>query len=97
MIPQAISNFSIPDVIIITTQYQLQIPIRDMVLVLIFLSNWTLQTNNEDGATAMVYTGNSDNEIPLFQLTITPNRDAESDEDALNQLNTAPDFPWDEV
>jgi hypothetical protein len=97
LIPQAISNYSTPDAYHVTAYNSTTNTYSGYGISFNFPSNWTLHTNNKDGATALVYTGNSNNETPLFQITITPNRDAESDEHALNQLNTAPDFPWDEV
>ena len=97
LIPQVISNYSTPNAYHVTAYNSTTNTYSGYGLSFNYPSNWTLQTHNEDGATAMVYTSNSNNETPLFQITITPNRDAESDEDALNQLNIAPDFPWDEV
>lgn len=97
LIPQAISNYSTPDSYHVTAYNSTTNTYTGYGVSFNFPSNWTLQTNNEDGATAMVYTGNSNNETSLFQITITPNPDAESDEEALNQFNPAPDFPWDEV
>lgn len=97
LIPQAISNYSTPDAYHVTAYNSTTNTYSGYGVSFNYPSNWTLQTNNEDGATALVYSSNSNNETPLFQITITPNRDAMSDEDALNQLSTAPDYPWDEV
>jgi hypothetical protein len=97
IIPQVLSNISTPDAYHVTAYNSTTNTYSGYGVSFNYPSNWTLQTNNKDGATALVYTGNSNNETPFFQITITPNPDAMSDEDALNQLNTAPNYPWDEV
>jgi hypothetical protein len=97
LIPQAISNISTPDEYHVTTYNNTTNTYSGYGISFNFPSNWTLQTDNGDGATALVYTGDSNNETPFFQITVTPNANMRSDQQALDTINTAPDYPWDWV